>query len=87
MLNKDKEESMKQTKDIFKQALELPPTKRVNLIEQLYSSFGSQKEEEVNKKWAEEAESRIDAYEEGEIKATDADEVFERINSKQVNES
>jgi hypothetical protein len=36
----------------------------------------------IDQLWADEAEDRLNAYENGEIKAVPASEVFKKINSK-----
>jgi putative addiction module component (TIGR02574 family) len=60
---------------IFKDALELLPVERAELIEKLFQSFD-------DAAWAEEVESRLDAYDRGEIKASSAEDVFVRINQR-----
>jgi len=68
---------MAPSKQILKEALNLPPTEKAELIDKLLSSL-----EKPNKKldelWAAEAEDRIDAYEQGKIKALGIQEVLEK---------
>jgi putative addiction module component (TIGR02574 family) len=73
---------MTTTTKIFKEALELPPTERASLIEHLFSSFKGPDTADLEAKWAQEAEQRIDAYDEGKISTVDANKVFEKINEE-----
>ena len=54
-------------KEILKAALALAPAQRVELIDKLLSSL-DKPDKEIDELWAEEAESRIKAYEKGKIK-------------------
>lgn len=67
---------------IMESALELPPVDRAELIERLFISFDPSPKSAVDEAWAEEVESRIDAFDAGKIKASSADEVFKRISGK-----
>lgn len=74
---------MKSAKQIIlKQALNLDPVERAELIEQLFHSFDKAVDHRIDALWAEEAESRIDAYEAGQICADSAKAVFDRINKR-----
>ena len=64
---------------ILAEALSLPPIERAEIVEKLLSSFDFTSRKEIDEFWAQEAESRIDAYELGEISAIPAKEVFEKI--------
>jgi len=68
-----------QGKRVLAEALELPPVERAELVEQLLSSFEFPSREKIDALWAKEAESRIDAFERGEIDTISAKEVFEKI--------
>ena len=68
---------------VFTQALNLPPVKRAELVEQLLSSFEFHSRNTIDSLWAKEAEDRIDAYDRGEIKAIPAKEVFAKIDRQQ----
>jgi len=69
------------SEQVLAEALALPPRERAQVAEKLLSSFelSSQQNDEL---WAQEAESRIDAFERGEIKAVSAKEVFEKIDGR-----
>ncbi len=67
-------------KRILSEALELPPVERAELVEEIMSSFDFPARAEVDASWAREAEDRIDAYEQGNLKARSADEVFRSID-------
>jgi len=62
---------------VLKEALALKPTEKVKLIDKLLSSL-DKPDKEIDKLWRKEAESRIDAYERGEIKAVTLEKVLER---------
>ena len=70
------------TKEIESKVLELPPIERASLAEKLLSSLDTGQQHLIDEKWAEETESRISAYEAGELTASDASEVHARILKK-----
>lgn len=70
------------TQAILKQALSLDPVERAELIEKLFHSFDKTSDSNVDALWADEAESRINAYDAGQICADSAKMVFERINKR-----
>jgi putative addiction module component (TIGR02574 family) len=55
---------------ILKEALELAPVDRAEMIERLFLSFDSSGDRRVDVAWSEEIESRIDAYDQGKIAAS-----------------
>ncbi|MBI5723311.1 MAG: addiction module protein [Planctomycetes bacterium] len=67
------------TKTILRQALNLDPVERAELIEQLFHSFDKSPDNKIDNLWADEAESRIDAYDAGKIGADSAKAVLKRI--------
>ena len=67
---------------IFTEALKLSPIEKAELIEKLFHSFDSEKQREIDSIWADEVESRIDAYDSGKLKVSHFDSVFEQINKK-----
>jgi len=73
-----------ESRKIFDKALLLPPFERIEIIENLFFSLDSEKSRKnIDKLWANEAEDRLDAYENGEIKTISSSEVFSKINSLQ----
>ena len=64
-----------------KQALDLDPLERIKLVEQLLQSL-DKPDAEINELWAREADSRIEAYERGEIDAIPAEQVFQKYNNQ-----
>ena len=72
----------RQGKQILAEALDLPPIERAEIVEELLSSFEFPSRKTIDELWAQEAESRIDAYERGEITAIPAKEVFENIEKR-----
>ena len=67
--------------EILAEAMDLPPIERAQLVEELISSFDSTERQRLDQLWAAECESRITAYEQGELSSTPLDSVFEKINS------
>lgn len=72
----------RQGKQILAEALTLPPIERAEMVEELLSSFEFPSRKTIDELWAQEAESRIDAYERGEITAIPAKKVFEKIEKQ-----
>ena len=68
--------------EILTKALELPPMERAELVESLLSSFEFPSRKNIDALWAQEAESRIDAFERGNIAAIPAKNVFEEIEKQ-----
>ena len=64
---------------ILKEALTLKPAQKAELIEKLLSSL-DKPDKEIDELWAKEAESRIDAYERGKIKAFPWKKFLKNIN-------
>ena len=64
------------TKSIFKDALQLRPVERLQLIEMLTRSLNNP-DENIEKIWAEESEKRYKALEEGSIKTITLNEITE----------
>jgi putative addiction module component (TIGR02574 family) len=58
------------------EVLGLPPGERAKLIDVLWDSLASAEVRSHEAAWAEESERRIDAFEEGKLKARDAGRVF-----------
>jgi putative addiction module component (TIGR02574 family) len=68
---------------ILKDALSLPPTERVALVECLLASLDSPAREHIDVLWGQEAEDRLDAFERGEIPTIAAQDVFDEIAKRQ----
>ncbi len=64
------------TKNLVNQVLELPVSERISLAEELLKSL-DQPDQELDALWANEAESRLDGYESGEVSSTPLSDVFE----------
>ena len=71
-----------QSQQILREALDLPPADRAELVEQILASFEFPARKEIDAAWAKEAENRIDAYERGEIHSTPASEIFKEIDQQ-----
>jgi putative addiction module component (TIGR02574 family) len=65
---------------VLNEALSLLPSERAQLAERLFSSLELPLEE-IDRLWAKEADSRIDAFERDELKAIPADKIFKNIYS------
>lgn len=63
--------------EILKAALTLRPEQKAELVDKLLSSLDGP-DKEIDELWAKEAESRIDAYEQGKIKAVALEKVLEK---------
>ena len=68
---------MATTDNIYKEALTLKPSEKAQLIDKLISSL-DRSDKEIDKLWAEEAEDRIDAYDQGKIKAISLEKVLQK---------
>lgn len=64
-------------KKILEEALALPPTGKAELVDCLLASLDAP-DKEIDQLWMEEVESRIDAYERGEMKALKIEEVLQK---------
>ena len=71
-----------QSKQILREALELPPIDRAELVEQILASFEFPARQDIDAAWAQEAEDRIDAYERREISSSPANKVFKDIDQQ-----
>lgn len=66
---------MSTPKHIINEALSLSLDDKVKLVDQLLSKIDGI-DNAIEKKWASEAESRIDAYESGKLKSVSLEEVL-----------
>jgi len=67
--------------NLLKDALSLEAPKRAELVDELLSSLDPP-DQGCDALWGEEAESRIDAYDRGEIKSVSVHEVMARYKVK-----
>ncbi|MDJ0763575.1 MAG: addiction module protein [Myxococcota bacterium] len=63
--------------NILKDALTLKPALKMKLIDELLLSL-DYPDKELGELWAKEAEARIDAYEQGKLKAIPIEKVIEK---------
>lgn len=63
--------------ELLKEALGLKPAQKAELIDKLLSSL-DMPDKDIDELWAREAESRIDAYEKGKIKAVTLENVLKK---------
>ncbi|HNW93581.1 MAG TPA: addiction module protein [bacterium] len=66
---------------VLQRALALDAVERAELIEALFRSFDKSNDRHTDALWAGEAESRIDAFEQGKIKADSAAAVLKRVGN------
>ena len=69
------------SQEILSKALSLQPMARAKLISALIESFDKEGREHLDSLWAEEAESRIEAFDAGKLTADSAAAVFDRLNN------
>ena len=68
---------MSTAKDILKQAIQLKPTEKAKLVDHLITSL-DKPDADLDKLWATEAESRLDAYNKGVLKSVSLEEVLSK---------
>ena len=61
--------------ELLEQALTLNVNERTKLIDELFKSI-DKPDEEIDQIWAEEAESRLEAYRKGELKTVPMENIF-----------
>ena len=67
---------------VIKEALRLHPADRAKLIDALYASLESSDIQLIEKAWAQEAESRLDAFDAGKIGSDSWDDLKEKLRKK-----
>jgi putative addiction module component (TIGR02574 family) len=68
--------------EIFDAALSLPPGLRAMLAEHLFKSLDAENQLEIDALWAEEAEKRFQAVEQGEVTLIFGEEVLRELRSR-----
>jgi putative addiction module component (TIGR02574 family) len=63
--------------ELLQKVLRLKPSQRVALVDQLIASLDTP-DKEIDTLWAQEVESRIDAYEQGQLKVVTLEQVLEK---------
>ncbi len=71
-----------QTEQVLREALDLPPTDRAELVEQILASFEFPARQDIDAAWGKEAEDRLNAFERGDIGSSPAREVFREIDQR-----
>jgi putative addiction module component (TIGR02574 family) len=71
-----------QSEQILREALNLPPMERAELVEWILASFEFPARKDIDAAWVQEAEDRIDAFERGEIGSLPASQVFREIDQQ-----
>ena len=73
----------KAQEQIAQQALALPPEARAELAEKLRASLDGAEQSEIDKAWAEEADRRLKAIEDGEMDVVDGSEIRKLLRDSQ----
>ena len=68
---------MSTAKDILKQAIQLEPSEKAMLVDHLITSL-DKPDKDLDKLWAEEAESRLSAYRQGKLQSVSLEEVLSK---------
>ncbi|MGH1395668.1 MAG: addiction module protein [Trichormus sp.] len=68
--------------DIFNTALSLPPGLRAMLAEHLFKSLDAENQAEIDAIWAEEAEKRFQAVEQGQVTLVPGEQVLRELRSR-----
>ena len=68
---------MTTTDNIFKETLTLRPSEKAQLIDKLISTL-DKPDKEIDELWVKEAEDRIDAYDQGKLKAVSLEKVLQK---------
>ena len=69
--------------ELFTEAINLSPMDKAKLVEYVLSSFNFQAREDVDSLWAVEAEDRVTAIKNGDIKTISMEEVFSSLERQQ----
>ena len=67
---------------VFREALQLDPIERAELLNRLFFSFAPVENEKTDGKWRKEVEERVAAYDAGKISADTAENVFKRLSKR-----
>ncbi len=70
----------KQIQSILDEAVKLPATEKLVLVEGILTSL-STLDEDWNKAWSKEAHARMAEYKDGKVEAIDADDVFAELEA------
>lgn len=70
------------TAQIEQQLMELPALDRVRLVDKLLSSLDAASSRSFEVEWAQEAESRIQAYDSGQLSSSPASAVLDRLSKQ-----
>lgn len=68
---------MTNTNNIFEEASVLSPFEKAQLIDKLISTL-DKPDKEIDELWAKEVEDRIEAYDQGKLKAVSLEEVLQK---------
>jgi len=72
---------MNETNDVINKALKMAPSERAKIIDHLIKSL-DKPDPEIDKLWKKEAESRIEAFEKGQIEAVPLQDVIRKYKKR-----
>jgi putative addiction module component (TIGR02574 family) len=67
---------------VLRQVRKLPEQDQLRMVEQVVDDLRADAPTSLSEEWEEEIAQRIEAYERGELKTIDAEEVFARAEAK-----
>jgi putative addiction module component (TIGR02574 family) len=67
---------------IFEAAMQLSDDERIELADRLFFSISPERQAEVERSWAEEAQRRFEAYKDGRIESVPYDDVRRSIRER-----
>ena len=73
---------MTQSREVLRAALLLPEADRADIADKLLMSLDASDQREIDALWAQEAESRIESYDRGEIEAIPGEEVLAAVKAR-----
>ena len=66
---------------VLEEAIRLPSIDRASIIEKLIASFDVSGRKAIDDAWADESESRLDAFQTGKLTARSFDDVMKEMNT------
>ncbi len=66
---------------VLEEAIRLPSIDRASIIEKLIASFDVSGRQAIDDAWADESESRLDAFQTGKLTARSFDDVMKEMNT------
>ncbi len=67
---------------LAEEAMQLPYDERASLVEKLLKSLNVPTRADIDRRWAEEAERRVEEIDRGDVTAIDGEQVFREIRDR-----